>query len=448
MLNKGKTFFEVSMEKTFCRPIPRLTWLAVMLWGLIALGSFVHYHQQVKTLNIVQEMALKVDEMRNNFFYEPSYRLQKVDELSLQLQMVYTFRLQLEAFQRQQILSPDLSQLIYVSDRFIEDARQFLEVELAVSDFANDMIKIRQTTESEALANSLFQLSALVFESMYSSVNNNSDIYKGIDQLFIESKQLPAKEAETLQIQLAHASNVLSAFAQGKHLVDKLYHHSLHGLIASLEDQLQNNLLNYFWLHLFSGFVTIGFIFLSHWRALRQPPCETAVIQESVEAANEAEIPNSVEKTAAESVFATVTKSVVESPDQDSVSQIKTTVENAVALPKEEAGQGIDLTYMLESLSGDKESVQMLLKVFVHDHQGDIDKLREALDTDVKLAMRVAHSLKGVASSVGARTLHAHAALVEKKLKQGQSVSEIDVQRFDELLAMTIQSAKDVVNGR
>ena len=77
----------------------------------------------------------------------------------------------------------------------------------------------------------------------------------------------------------------------------------------------------------------------------------------------------------------------------------------------------IDLKAMLESLGDDRESVCMLLQVFVDDHTGDTEKIAELLHDSPEEALRKAHSLKGVGGNLGAKKLREAAGNVEQLSK-------------------------------
>lgn len=82
----------------------------------------------------------------------------------------------------------------------------------------------------------------------------------------------------------------------------------------------------------------------------------------------------------------------------------------------------IDFDKMLESLSGDLESVCMLLEVFIEDHTGDADNIAQLLQTQQpQEAQRKAHSLKGVGGNLGAMKLRDSASRVEAAIKLGQA---------------------------
>ncbi|OAN13618.1 hypothetical protein A3K86_13645 [Photobacterium jeanii] len=104
----------------------------------------------------------------------------------------------------------------------------------------------------------------------------------------------------------------------------------------------------------------------------------------------------------------------------------------------------IDIAYMMKTMDGDLETVQMLLEIFVEEHVNDGKRLTQLVyqtDPVPEEAIRLVHSIKGVSSSVGAQNLKAIAANIESRMKQGQTVSDADYREFDIRLSAAIDAA-------
>ena len=83
---------------------------------------------------------------------------------------------------------------------------------------------------------------------------------------------------------------------------------------------------------------------------------------------------------------------------------------------------GIDIKIGLERTGGNQELYITLLNHFIKDHGTDNQIIFEAVEADnITLAQRTAHTLKGVAGSIGARTLYDSSMQVETALKQNQT---------------------------
>ena len=110
-----------------------------------------------------------------------------------------------------------------------------------------------------------------------------------------------------------------------------------------------------------------------------------------------------------------------------------------------EPQQQIRFEHMLDSLSGDQESVNLLLQVFVQDHYDDVEALRSLINVDPDSAMRKAHSLKGVASNLGADILRDAALIAETKLKQGERLTREELDHLAESLRRAIGEAQSYI---
>lgn len=79
---------------------------------------------------------------------------------------------------------------------------------------------------------------------------------------------------------------------------------------------------------------------------------------------------------------------------------------------------GIDIAVGLRGAGGDAVLLHKILMSFLRDHQHDAQAIRQALDAqDTHLAQRIAHTLKGVSGSIGARTLRPAAIAMDAALR-------------------------------
>lgn len=76
--------------------------------------------------------------------------------------------------------------------------------------------------------------------------------------------------------------------------------------------------------------------------------------------------------------------------------------------------------FLLDSMDGDYDSVMMILDVFLEEHVDDGKKVRQALISgDREQAQLIAHSLKGVSSSLGAESLRLLSEQLEIDIRDG-----------------------------
>jgi CheY-like chemotaxis protein len=87
---------------------------------------------------------------------------------------------------------------------------------------------------------------------------------------------------------------------------------------------------------------------------------------------------------------------------------------------------GLNLAMGLRSVRGQVASYLHLLRQFTENHDHDLDQLRTASATgDTESARRIAHSLKGVAGTIGAIRLQEQAAELERGLAEGKAFADI-----------------------
>lgn len=95
---------------------------------------------------------------------------------------------------------------------------------------------------------------------------------------------------------------------------------------------------------------------------------------------------------------------------------------------------GVDATLGLSRTMGDRQLYFKLLKLFVQDQRDAIDHIRQALvQGDMKLAERIAHTLKGVAGLIGAGVQHAAGALEAALEKEAEAKNEDPLEAEDKL---------------
>ncbi|PSU51020.1 hypothetical protein C9J12_03390 [Photobacterium frigidiphilum] len=104
----------------------------------------------------------------------------------------------------------------------------------------------------------------------------------------------------------------------------------------------------------------------------------------------------------------------------------------------------LDINYILESMSGDKESVVMLLEVFREEHSADGLRLRELIEgSQIEEALRLVHNLKEVAGSLGAPRLKAESERLEKSYQQQEPVTVNDADKLTDIIYLVINAINE-----
>ncbi|MCS0377868.1 Hpt domain-containing protein [Vibrio diabolicus] len=412
----------------------RFVWFWFVLWCVLALGIWLQAKQTIQTISTVNELGSKVEEVRHFFNFDLPYRVKHVDQVSLKLQLAYAVRLQLESEFSEGKITPDITQLLYATDRFLESARAFVGSDSELVSLAEQLRRSRARDEnSEQIQSMYYRLGALVLESIFSDSATNSDTYRDLDRLFIESDTLSPQERSAFQRQLAHTSSALSAKAQGSYLVNQLLNPDFPNQLISINDQLEQKLMTFVtWLSVISGL----FLSLISWGLFSQRTVQPLIPSRAEDKESE-QAGGSYVVFSAQSEISQSSQVNEQSPNEPNTSQVEVV----------EREPYIDINKMLDSLSGDESAVRMLLEVFIQDHSGDGSKMHRLLEEDKEQAQRAAHSLKGVSGSLGAMPLHCISGDIELLIKQGQKVPEEKLTRLDDVLKQTILFANHVLNS-
>ncbi|MGR5146557.1 Hpt domain-containing protein [Photobacterium alginatilyticum] len=152
------------------------------------------------------------------------------------------------------------------------------------------------------------------------------------------------------------------------------------------------------------------------------PPVDTDLSQIKYSDAKSSEVPDSAERDSAD----------LEAEAPQSRPQIE-----------DEQLDVLDVAYVMESMDDDAESVKMLFEIFIEEHALDAKKLQQmvyqrAPDDIDEAALRLVHSLKGVASSLGAASLKRQAEIIEKHFKKQQVVADVEYRRLERVLNDTV----------
>ena len=406
--------------------IRRYVWFLFVLWCVLTLGIWQQSKQTVQMLSTVNELGSKVEEVRNFFNFELPYRVQHVDPVSLKLQLVYSVRLQLEHEYLDGISPPDLTQLLYSTDRFLENAHAFIGSDNELVSLAEQLRNNRaRDNNSDQVHSMYYRLGALVLESIFSDSATKADTYRELDSLFIASDSLMVDERTAFQRRLAQTSSVLAANAQGRYLAEQLLKPDLANQFATTNMALEQSLTKLMvWLGGISGL----FLAMVTWAAFgKREPGNSAGVETSALCSKSLEGGRQLDT-------GLLNKKTLVSPSSGDMAVV--------------ADQPyIDINKMLESLSGDEEAVRMLLEVFIQEHSSDGTKLCRVLNSDKQQAQRIVHSLKGVSGSLGAMPLNSISGDIELLIKEQQNVTECQLTKLNCVLEQTILFATHILKS-
>ncbi len=383
----------------------KLAWALVALWLLGCVITWQSYRSVAATSQQIHELSRGIKDLRSSFEFETPFHNQVIDTQSLNLQLIYALRLQIEANYPASSIMPDVSQLMYTADRFIDQVQSYIDNELSLISLVDGISRSREHYLSTNGAHLYNQLSTAIFEAMYGANGTSPKIYRSLDNIYLEAEKLSNEQEEDLKTLLVQASAVLGSYAQGRHIVENLVNHDVYAQIelqrAAFHQVRERHILTMFVLTLI---VLVSL--LSIVVRIAKVPAVTRVEPTEVEPATHNEEPE---------------VQAVQVEDGAKATPLSVTVSPSV--------REINISTMLDSLNGDVESVCMLLEVFVDDHSEDINKIETLLSDSPDEAQRTAHSLKGVGGNLGAEKLRQAASDVELAIGQ-------DISRVPELLSV------------
>ncbi|MBO7912068.1 MULTISPECIES: Hpt domain-containing protein [Vibrio] len=444
----------VAKPKRFKKPA---TFLVVLLalWLLPSLALLNLSRSYTNSLAQIEELGIRVNELRQSLYFSEPLRVSRINELALDAQLVYSIRLQIESDFQHALFRPDVNQLLYVADQFLEKFDEFIPIESQVQDIVDNIKILRADKElSPKLKPLLNEFGVVVFEAMYSDNQSSSATYRAFDSILEKSYSLKTEEQDALQQLLADASALLSDYAQLNYLVDKIKKNSVNEQIIKLEAEFHDRQFNLLLVMLGLSLVTM--ITLVLWGVRSRKLIQQAdkeLSPEPVTASSKENALSAVKQPTNDSSVLEITPTSKHSDLQPqegvNVTSQKIVQQNTEEAPVAEkhiasvtdSKPAIDIEDMLETLDGDAESVELLLGVFVQDHADDYTKFKSLLTKDETSAARIVHSLKGVAGSIKASRLAIIAATIEMTMKQSRAISEHDLEELEAAIKASIDAA-------
>lgn len=421
----------------------RWTWLVAIVWALVVIAVSINYRSNVASMQTLEKMADNVEELQSILAYDAPFRTKHLDKVGVIIQRIYIQRVKLESELSSGFINPDINQTLYTIDRYIEHIRSYIRAETDIVSLVNNLRATREKyIRQDQLESVYFQLSAYVLEALYSDSSGSPAVYRALDKVFLLSQSLSSEQARELQQLLGQISAVLGGYAQSSYLIEKLLNNSIHEQISYLEHEYHHYLDVYLVIIIVLSGVCIFVLSLS--RVRNAEAIQNQEMQEpQVLATAGAEVPEVVP------VEQTFHAEPEENISENIVPEVKSKVVNQAVKPKVEEPPTliIDFAKLTDSLSGDTESVALLLNVFIQDHQEDVQVLESLLGEDHEKALRKAHSLKGVAANIGAAGLREAANEIEKALKENAPVTSQMLQELQAQLEQAIGAAQEYLQG-
>ena len=112
---------ELLLSRTDHSPKVSKPIIIILLLWLVCSLSLIHLSRSFShSLESVEELGVRIGELKQSLHFSEPLRVLKVDELALDAQLIYSIRLQVETQFEDGYFLPDISQLLYVTDQFIE----------------------------------------------------------------------------------------------------------------------------------------------------------------------------------------------------------------------------------------------------------------------------------------------------------------------------------------
>lgn len=426
-----------------------MVWLSCSRAFRYSLGIFIAWLCSVSFIFIqvtnvrtvvdaIEEIGNKIEEVHASFAYDREHRIQRQDEISLDVQLIYALRIQLQANYVDSLFAPDISQFLHSTDRYLDSVNAMLEIDSELSELVSEIRHQRtQYARNEGLL-PFAMLGSYVSEATLSSSIRIAAVFKDIDNLVLTSASLPDEQRVPFQKLLAHTAIVLGKNAEINHLVHQISNHEVYNQQSWLEEQYHRLVYRAMAVVVITSL--LGFLgllmLLFGFKQTEEHSKKKA--REKFES-----------KTDSESRTDTLLPMADLAPVTSTSAAREPLAQNRTEAPANEAASllPINVDLMMDSLTGDKESVLLLLKVFVQDHSNDHRHFIEAIQTDKERAQRIAHSLKGVAASLGAEALKTISMEIEMAMKEGREPTAQQLETLKASLAKTIEYAQQLING-
>ncbi|MFA0568537.1 Hpt domain-containing protein [Vibrio gallaecicus] len=455
----------------------KLFLIIVFIWLLPSLALLHISSSYNQSLESVEELGARIIELRQSIYHEEPLRITRVNNLALDAQLVYSIRLQIESEFKDSWFLPDINQLLYSTDQFLEKFNEFSPLESQLQGLVSE-IKLQRSNEksSESFKQLLNELGVVVFEAIYSDSQSSPAIYRTFDSILEASYDLGLTEQQGIQKMLAEGSGVLGDYARLNYIIEKMKQNSAQEQMIIVEAKFHEGqfyfLLCMTFVNLVSLFSVIALFSLAKVNSQRNessPISSTSdkhtdsILQSHTEEQSQGTLNNAssdIKQSDASSFSGFSDKKPIQGSSSffdghDLESGNAEQVVSAQDINKTEStfkslngsAAVIDIPAMLENLDNDEESVVLLLTVFIQDHARDADKFKQLLAEDLVAALRVVHSLKGVAGSIKADRLGKISSSLELSLKQSNLVSEAALKELDDAICATVKAAQEYVSA-
>ncbi len=372
------------------------------VWSACLLAILLNLYQTKTSLDIIHQLRDVTVNFRQSYFEHQPYQAHSLSDVAQQIEAINTISRALTKQNAQFSIHPDLSQLLYTLNRFLDQAQQFLGGELDLAALVQSLQNYRnQYAQQPELQQRYFQISTYVFDVLYGTNKADPRTFRALDDLFYFSRSLRGQQQIDLQTALAKTTKVLNQYAQGAYLVKQLSQHPFYQQIGLAETEYEQLLEQHVLIGLLLCALFIVFVAAAGFAAAKQRSR------------------GALTTLSAQSVVPPLTAS----PSAPSI---------------------IDFAALSDTLGQDLTAVDMLLNVFLADHGHDSELLRQAIERqDRPTSVRLAHSLKGIGGGLSAPQLMEAAYDLEMALLNKAPEVHALLERLTAILGRACEEARD-----
>ncbi|RQW64198.1 Hpt domain-containing protein [Vibrio viridaestus] len=243
--------------------------------------------------------------------------------------------------------------------------------------------------------NLIQQAKSHIFYALFSSQHQDPVVYRKLDQLFLAGSDLSEPDKEAVDVVLSFANRLLEKEALISHTFKQLHSVELDREYDYLHHLLHQRIKKYVLIYVVVSFVFFMFLYFKRRSAGTKNIQYVDFSPESV--------PQDV------------------------------SLEPAINFDK-----------LRQSFNDDEESIRLLLTVFIEDHDGDLNKIKEAFNANqIKELKSISHALKGASGSIAAESLRQACAEIETTAKSGQRPTQAQIQNLEFAFVSTSSLIKE-----
>ena len=107
------------------RILGKIIWRVFALWLVVMTVVGMQCYVTSKTLDKTKQLATQIDELHKVFSFDLTHRLKYTEQIAQKIDRIDPTLNQLRIASGNNLFAPDITQLIYLTERFLEDTAVF-----------------------------------------------------------------------------------------------------------------------------------------------------------------------------------------------------------------------------------------------------------------------------------------------------------------------------------